>query len=162
MCIYGLRGVWILRDSTSRDSTTSCRLVISDYLFWILRDYALDISRLLVTSRLFIFWILRDYALDTSGLLRKYFFRYMIKPYIDLPINALKLSLSIGRGQVIAIACDKKENNCYYTSTICKHNYVRRLTIRLYKVVGLYNFYGFILKCRQPYAFVEIKHIVIQ
>ena len=45
---------------------------LRDYYFWILRDYALDTSRLLVTSRLFVFWMLRDYALDTSRLLRKY------------------------------------------------------------------------------------------
>ena len=78
--------IWIVAVSgyfetlPSRDSTTSCRLVTSRLLFWILRDYVLDTSRLLVTSRLFIFWILWDYALDASRLFRQIFLHYIMKP----------------------------------------------------------------------------------
>ena len=60
-----------------------------------------------------------------------------------MPIRAVKFSLSVKVAKVIAIACDKKKQLCYYTSTINKQDCVKRLRIKLYKAV--YHFSVFTL-----------------
>ena len=104
---------------------------LRDYFFWILRDYALDTSRLLVTSRLFVFWIPRDYSLDTSRLYENIFFKQKHNDKIRRQILIIIITMLI----IIYAHFLKYKNigiiiRIYWNNGLAmengKHNYMKR------------------------------------